>query len=64
MSSIHELNREMLELTNIIKQMSLANIYKTEEYAFFSAPHRILTKIDQKQVSINTNKIEITSCVL
>lgn len=41
----------MIELTDIIKQIDLAHIYRTfhqntEVYTFFSPPHRILSKID------------------
>jgi exonuclease III len=50
-SSRQKLNREILNLTDIINQKELTDIYKTfklstKEYTFFSAPQRIFSKID------------------
>ena len=63
----------MLGLTGVIKQMYLADIYRTfhpntKENTFFSAPHRIFYKIDHilgNKASLNGCKtIEITLCIL
>jgi hypothetical protein len=62
-----------MELTDIMNQMNLTNIYrtshpKTKEYTFFSAPHRTLSKTDHvigHKASLNRyKKIEIIPCIL
>ena len=44
-------NREIRELSDVMTQMNLADIYRTfypntKEYTFFSAPHGTFSKID------------------
>lgn len=46
-----KITREMLEVKHFINQIDLTDIYRTvhpskNEYAFFSAPHDIYSKID------------------
>ena len=66
-SSRQKLNREMLELIDIINQMDLTNVYRifhpsTKEYTFFSAPHGTYCKtdhvLDRKVSLIDTRKLK------
>jgi hypothetical protein len=46
-------NRDIMELTDILKQMDLRDSYRTfhpntKEYIFFSAPSGTSSKIDQR----------------
>ena len=60
-SSSQKLNREIIELTDVISKRDLTDIYRTfhintKEYTIFSAPHRTFSKIDHKlglQASLN-----------
>lgn len=50
-STRQTLNRDVLELTDIINQMDQADIYRTlysntKEYTFFSVPHGTFSKTD------------------
>jgi hypothetical protein len=65
-----KLNREMLEITDIINQMDLTNTYRTfhlntKEYIFFYVPHGWFSKIDhtlRQKASLNRyKKTEITT---
>ena len=67
------MNREIRELTDIMTQMDLSDIYRTfhpnrKEYSFFSAPHGTFLKIDyvfgKKNKSKQIQKIGITPCIL
>ena len=71
--SRQKLNREMLELSDIVSQMDLADICKTfypntKEYTFFSVPHRTFFKISYicgHEESLNRHKkIEIILRIL
>ena len=63
-SSRQKVNKEIPELTDVINQMDLTDIYRsfhsnTKEYTFFSALHGILSKTDQilgHKASPNRNK--------
>ena len=62
-SSRQKLNREMLELTEVINQMDIAVIYKTfrpntKGYTLLSAPHGKFSKTDHK-ASLNRYKIPL-----
>ena len=68
-----KLNREMLKLTDIIKQMDPVDIYitfhlNTKGFAFFSAPHLMFSKTDhilEHKTRLNRHKkTEATPCSL
>jgi hypothetical protein len=72
-SSKQKINKEILDLKNTIDQMDLVDVYRTfhpnsTQYTFFSATHRIFSKIDhtlgQKASLRKYKKIEIIPCIL
>jgi hypothetical protein len=72
-SSKQKINKEILDLKNTIDQMDLVDVYRTfhpnsTQYTFFSATHRIFSKIDhtlgQKTSLRKYKKIEIIPCIL
>jgi hypothetical protein len=69
-SSRQKINREILELTDITKQMDLTDIYRTstKEYTFFSALPGTTSKIVYilgHKASLNRyKKIQVIPCIL
>jgi exonuclease III len=64
-SSKQKIKKEILELSNTVDQMDLANVYRifhptSAQYTFFSAAHGTFSQIDHilghKQVSENIRK--------
>ena len=64
------MNREIRELTDIMTQMDLTDIYRIshpnrKEYTFFSAPHGTFSKTDHILGNkANLKTIGITPCIL
>ena len=65
--------REIRELTDVMTQMDLIDIYRTfhpniKEYTFFSAPHGSFSKSDfilSNKANLNRyEKVRITPCIL
>jgi exonuclease III len=72
-ASKHKINREIVKLTDTLKQMDITGIYRTfhpntEEYPFFSSIRRTFSKIDYivgyKTSLKRYKKIEITPYIL
>jgi endonuclease/exonuclease/phosphatase family metal-dependent hydrolase len=72
-SSKQRINKEILELNDIISLMKLADVYAvfhpaTAQYTFYSAAHGIFSKTDHilgNKESLNKYKnIETTPCIL
>ena len=67
-----KLNTEIRELTDVMSQINLTDIYRTfhantKEYTFFSTPHGTSSKSDHMlsdKANLNRYKIGITSCIL
>ena len=64
--SRQKLYREVMELTDVMTQIDLRDIYRichpnTKEHTFFSAPHGTFSKTDHilvtKQMSTDTRKL-------
>jgi exonuclease III len=72
-SSKQKINKEFLDLKYTVDQMDLLDAYKTFhptsiQYTFFSAAHRIFSKIDHilghKASLSKYKKIEVLPCIL
>ena len=72
-SSKQKINKETQVLNDILDEMDLIDIFRTfhpntEEYTFFSSPHRTFSRIDQilgqKSNFSKFNIIEIESSIL
>ena len=72
-STRQKLSKEIRELTDVMNQMELIDIYRTfhpnrKEYTFFSASHGNFSKIDHiisnKANIYRYKKIVVTTCVL
>lgn len=48
MSPKQQINKETLDLNDTLDQMTLTDIYKTEEYTLFSSTHRIFLGTDHR----------------
>lgn len=73
MSTGQRINRETSELSDMIQQMDLIDLYRifhhnNREYSFYSAPHRTFSKINHilghRRNLHKYKKIEIISCIL